>query len=205
MRYSICATLGLVVLISSPCAVAQNLAVNGEFDTDVSGWTPLGADFTTEWDPSDHNASPVSGSLLATNTSPLNASLAVVYCVNSIPDDQQYRFRGWVNVLPGQTASGQFEIWWDWFDNPSCVGTQVLAGATPIMTSTSGWEFVDTGWEAAPPGTMSAWLVLGNHKNVAGPGSFQTYYDGLDFRGDRIFVDGFESGNTDVWSNTVGF
>ena len=73
------------------------------------------------------------------------------------------------------------------------------------MTSTSGWEFVDTGWEAAPPGTMSVWLVLGNHKNLTGPGSYQTYYDGLDFRGDRIFVDGFESGNSGFWSTTVGF
>ena len=117
MRYSIYATLGLVVLISSPCVVAQNLAANGEFDTDISGWIPLGADLTAEWHPSDHNANPVSGSLLATNTSPVNASLAVVNCVNSIPDDQLYRFKGWVNVPPGQTASGQFEMWWYWYDN----------------------------------------------------------------------------------------
>lgn len=204
MRRSAWVVASLLIVVPAWSVIAQNLAANGEFGTDILGWTPLDSNLSAQWSPSDHAGNPGSGSLLAINSAPVAASLAVVSCVDTIPDDQRYRYTGWIDVPQGQGVTGHAKLWWYWYDFPSCSGTQVLAGSTSIVVGTNGWQAFGTPWEAAPPGTASAWLVLGIYKTDPAPGSFQASFDGLVFNGDRIFVDGFESGGAGVWSSTAG-
>ena len=201
MKVSIGLAVVVLLIAANPCAEAQNLIVNGNFDSDVSGWTPLGASLSAEWDPSDYAGSPSSGSLLGTNDSPTSANLSVVSCVDSISGGQPYQYTGWIKTPSGQTVTGLFRLYWYWYPLASCAGAQTLAASTPYMTSADDWIYVSTDSEIAPPGTMSAWLVLGIYKTSAVPGTFQVYYDGLDFRHTGInFADGFESGDISEWS-----
>ncbi len=203
------ASIGLAVVVlliaANPCTEAQNLIVNGNFDSDISGWTPLGASLSADWDPSDYDGSPNSGSLLGTNDWPSSANFAVVSCVDSISDGQPYQYTGWIKTPLGQTVTGLFQLTWYWYSLPSCAGTQTLAASTPYMTSADDWTYVSTDSEIAPAGTMSAYLVLRVYKTSAVPGTFQVYYDGLDFRDTSIiFADGFETGDTTAWSSVIG-
>lgn len=57
------ATAIALVLFGSP-VLAQNMIANGDFDTDVSGWS---SQLPFTWDPTDCQQSPSSGSGVVTN------------------------------------------------------------------------------------------------------------------------------------------
>ena len=88
------------------------------------------------------------------------------------------------------------------FSQPGCV--DYLTGtATSSPATFDSWELLSlSGW--TPTGTMSAIVLLGNHK--AGAGDFQTFHDCAYFGPDptKLFEDGFESTDTSQWSSAVG-
>lgn len=192
------------ILIASAAGVeSQNLIANADFDSDVSGWNPLGASLTIEWSASDYNGDPSSGSLLGTNTAAPAANLAIDQCVESISPGESYRFAGWVKAPSGQTSTGIVQMFWYWRGSPSCGGTQTLAQSTSWVSDVDEWTYLSTNTEIAPEGAVSVQVVLGIYKTSAVPGTFQAYYDGVDFRIVGIFSDGFELGTTERWSATV--
>lgn len=205
MKATVCVAIGLLLVAAIPRVEGQNLIENGDFDTDVSGWRPLGTDLSIGWSPSDYADSPGSGSLLGTNASPAVANYDTDHCVDSISEGKHYTFSGWVKVPSGQTASGVTRLYWWWRSGPSCGGIQTLAQSTPYVSEADEWTTISPPSEAAPEGTMSAQIVLTTFKTSATPGTFQVFFDGLDFRvTGSIFIDGFESGGLVAWTNAVG-
>jgi hypothetical protein len=199
--------LGLAIvgffIAAAPCALAQNLIANPDFDSDVSGWNPLGENLTIEWSASDYDGNPSSGSLLGTNTAAPSANLAVDQCVGSITPGESYRFAGWVKAPSGQTSTGIVQMYWYWRSSPSCGGTQTLAQSTSWANEADDWTYLSTNTEIAPEGAVSAQVALSIYKTSPVPGTFQAFYDGIDFRKTGIFSDGFELGTTQLWSATV--
>jgi hypothetical protein len=204
MRATLCYAVVLLSTAAIPCAQAQNLVQNGEFDANVGGWISTGTDLSIEWDPSDYAGSPSSGSLLATNSHAAAAYYAAWCCVDSLADGKSYTLSGWIRKPSGQTASGWARIYWYWRSSPSCGGTQTLSQSTSSLSDVDAWTFVSTESEVAPEGTMSAQVVVYISKTSATPGTSHAYFDGLDFRvTGSIFIDGLEGGSTAAWSNTV--
>jgi hypothetical protein len=204
MRTAVWTVLAALLITNVPTGGAQNLLDNGDFDSDVSGWAALGADLSIVWDPEDHAADPGSGSLYSVNNAPAAGNFAIVSCVDSIPDGLPYQVSGWVKLPSGQPVDGRTELFWYWYDAPSCSGSQTSQPGTSAITVAEDWTFLQSSAEVAPPGTMSAWVVLLNNKNDADPGALQISFDGISFHdASEIFSDGFESGTTSAWTSVV--
>jgi hypothetical protein len=197
------ATVGL--LVGAAAAGAQNLATNGGFAVadGIDGWSVVPTPYlTAEWSALDHANDAGSGSLLGTNTAPGTANLAIVSCVDSIADGVPYQFSGFARVSSGQDATGSAHLYFYWYDNPSCAGTQTAVEDTAYVTGGDSWIYMSTHAVVAPAGTKSAWLALDVSKSSATAGTFLASFDDLDFRA-TLFHDGFESGELSYWSMTM--
>ena len=67
-RFAQALFLTLLAALFPASTVAQNLLVNGNFDTDVSSWVKTSSTGTFVFSPLDANGSASSGSMLTTNT-----------------------------------------------------------------------------------------------------------------------------------------
>ena len=119
------------------------------------------------------------------------------------PDEQtQYELRGKIRVPSGQTTvwGGQLAIWWR--TGLSCSGS-ISTDVTPnVAGPVDTWIEVSTGSVAPPTGARSARISLSVNQNAPG-GSLSILFDDLLFHEPLFFADGFESGDTALWSNTV--
>jgi hypothetical protein len=196
------AAIAFVLVAFAGSTLAQNLATNGDFDTDIAGWAEVPSpNLAVEWSSLDHRGNGGSGSLLATNTAPGSANLAVVSCVSPVTVGQIYQYSGFVRVPTGQTGSGGVDVFFYWYDGLNCGGTQTLVDALAAVGAGDHWNYVSTVPAAAPAGTKSAWLAFSVAKGTSTPSTLAAYVDGMDFRV-TLFHDGFESASTLYWSST---
>jgi hypothetical protein len=208
LRFSHCWSFIAIVFFllsfgpATPC-MSQNLLLNPDFDSDVSNWVPR-SDVSIEWNPLDAGGSTSSGSGEVTNSFVgISSQLRVYQCVNGISEQQLYEFRGKIFLPSGQPTlrQGIAAIWWR--SDPNCYGS-ISTSVTPIVGGPfDTWIEMSTGLVVSPTGAQSAYISLGVHQNAPG-GSVSALFDELVFHGwAPIFIDGFESGDTALWSRTV--
>lgn len=200
MSYRVVLLCLLVVLGVTMPVAAQNLVDNGDFDLDVSSWTPISVvDF--QWEPLDSQSDPSSGSGLAANTGNAGSNSGITQCIESIEAGRSYELSAWLDISPSQSGEGNAKLFVWWRDEPGCTGTQSTALATPYTVTTSGWELRSAPAEVAPAGTVSATLYLNVVKSSMVADTFYVSFDDIDLRIEgSLFFDGFESSDTSAWS-----
>jgi uncharacterized repeat protein (TIGR01451 family) len=179
-----------------------NLFANGHFDCDQAEWTGTASGGATiGHDPAvDVDGSPDSGSSQATLLSPGTdpAQAAVTQCVPVAGGQVALEGRARLAADPGEVVAITLRC--DLFAVGDCAGGLAGTGsATTVLGDTAG-AFVGLDAEIAAGGAVSA--RCGIHWDAAAGVAFDGWLDALTAEG-PIFADGFESGDTSAWSETV--
>ncbi len=176
-RFAQALFLTLLAALFPASAVAQNLLVNGNFDTDVSSWVNTSSTGTFVFSPLDANGSASSGSMLTTNT---ESTLFVRQC-RPATAGTSYDFGGKARIPLGQVA-GQYFQQLNFFTNTTCTGSGIPQGAGGL----SFFDYIPSGaWQGrsitgflAPPGTVAALISVSNQR-VAAAGTTIASFDDL--------------------------
>lgn len=168
------------LLVQPAFAAAQDLIVNGHFNTDINAWTLVGIG-TQAWDPLDWQGDPASGSIRITNTDPTaNMGTGSGQCIPLSPSGT-YEVGTHVRFPPGQSlGAGGVAI--AWFSNPTCTLPAISTDNTPAVFSTTVNTWVESFSSAiaAPPGTIAVGVGPGVLKLGAG-GSTAGLFDRVRF------------------------
>jgi hypothetical protein len=194
-------------LFTAGRAFGQNLAPNGEFDTDVPPWGVGLGDSSVDWTELDHDGceAAVSGAALATNSA-ANATQGrgISACITDFVPGQVYTFGADLRFPPGQARTGSALMKLVFLASTDCTGfSRTSVDTAPLDTSNTGsWvRLQGTGLPTEDDGSIA--LVARLIKNEAG-GSLQLDVDGAFFLPGEgfIFADGFERQSTCHWSTT---
>lgn len=190
-------TIVSAVLMLATHLPAQNLLVNPDFDTDLAGWSGIGA-----WSPTDAFGFPTSGSATWVNTWATGGGYYLQQCVDLAPFFEAYDLSGWAYIPSGQAATGIAGIVVTFHSDPGCI-TFLNNHTIQDLSNVGNWELLSrTDW--VPTGAMSALVRLKNQKS--GPEDFETFHDCVFFGPNptMIFADDFESVDTSQWSASHG-
>ena len=191
----------ITVILISGMATAQTLVVNGDFDTNVAGWTELSIPLS--WDgSSDWQGNPASGSALILNNAAFADNSGAIQCVDGIVAGEVYSLSAWLRVPSGQTGTGAARVFIWYYSEPGCAGTWVGESSTPVMAASDVWIGLSSGDTVAPATAQSVKVYLNNFKYTE-TGIYQASYDHVAFTLIGVFADGFESGDTTEWSASV--
>jgi hypothetical protein len=142
-------TLSCLLCAYASAATAANLVTNSDFNTDVSGWTPIASGTILSWDGSDGSPSPPLGSAHVTNTGSLVAGSAVSSCM--VISTQNIDF--FANVKIDAGSGGHMDI--AVFNDATC--TSGPGSISPLFVAVgAGWQPLSQSDFALPPGTQSA-------------------------------------------------
>jgi len=194
--------LFLAAMLANHIASGQIVVSNPGFDTDVTGWTAL-SEASIIWSPLDAYGSPGSGSGLVTNMaiSTLDATGAR-QCLDGVTGLAEYLVSVNTLVPSGQSETGYTYLAIQWYDSPSCGGSQIDLDLTPgIINPTADVWYRDWVTVEAPSGALSARLLL-NVLKYQDTGTLEAHFDNVGFV-EIIFVDGFESGDMLAWSSAI--
>ena len=182
-----------------------DLLHNPNFDSTTTGWTTLPATpGVVHFDAADSDGWAVSGSALMEFV-PGTPVYGLSQCV-PVSDTTNYTFGGRVLTdspsATAPTAFGQVQ----YFSSTNCttgtLGAEVLG--LPVAGDTAGaWVALPDSPHSPPTDARSAYVSF---LAVAGAApSFATSFDTLYFRVEvgSLFADGFESGDSSLWSATV--
>lgn len=194
--FLLCATL----LVAAPAATAQNLVVNGDFDSDLSGWLiDPAATPAPIWEDVDIDDPAGSGAVRVSNTSSeaMNRIYPLEQCIR-LTEPGQYRILVHGYIPPGQGGGKLVASYWLSLDNPDCPQWQgSQEGGGNFIATVGGWGQYErvTGIvlpSPVPPNAMIK-ISLGIEKEAAG-GSFYGFFDAVSVSalGDSIFEDGFD-------------
>lgn len=179
-----------------------NLFANGHFDCDAAEWSASSSGGATfDHDPDvDGDGSPDSGSwqtlLLSPGTDPAASSIRQCLPLDGGPVALDGRVR--LTAGPGEMVAVTLRC--DLYANAGCTGAFAgNASATTLLGDTAG-AFIDLDADLGAPGAVSG--ECGFHWNAAAGVAFEGWFDALTAEG-PIFADGFESGDTSAWSETV--
>lgn len=202
MRYSVVVLLCAFGIAGRPVFGNDNMLVNPDFDSTVGGWTPH-TDVSVYWNSLDGGGNPGSGSAEVVNASPdPSMGRGMQQCVpGAVVGGGSYDFRGRIFIPSGQTRTGNAQIGLRWYRGPGCTGGFV--GNQPRRSTWSQGQWVQLSAEdqVAPDEAVSVLFVAFPSKVEAG-GTLEARFDSLYFAGEPIFGDGFETGDTLVWSAT---
>lgn len=192
--YILQTVLILMLTAVAPPAIAQNLIVNPNFDTDTMGWDGPGLH-----DTKDVDSSPTSGSSTYVITSAGTAgSIFARQCITLDQADVGYDASAWTFVASGQSATGYAKLGFYWYTDPLC--TSFLSGQSfPQSSVLDSWER-SAGQVFKPHMAQSVAVSAVNQK--FGPGDFQVFFDAVTFEPnhDMIFRGSFESGSAAEWT-----
>ncbi|MEO8196995.1 MAG: beta-propeller fold lactonase family protein [Thermoanaerobaculia bacterium] len=185
--------------------LSGDLLHNPNFDSTITGWTTLPATpGVVHFDAVDSDGWAVSGSALMEFVSGTPA-YGLSQCV-PVADTSNYVFGG--RVLSNSPSAVDPEAFGQvqYFSSTNCttgvLGAEVLGGA--VHGDTAGaWVNLPTAPQSPPAGARSAYVSF---LAVAGAApTFATSFDTLYFRVEvgLLFGDGFESGDSSLWSATV--
>ena len=151
-----------LVLATAGTAAAQNLLVNPNFNSDVSGWS-----FTTPgtftWDSSlDADSNPSSGSGRLDNTSPAAFGTSFAAQCVAVTGGSSYDFSAQIRIPSGQTDTGYAAVVANFYNAASCGGSNVGGTSTPqvLSTTTNTWVLSQVLAFAAPGTAVSAQVSL---------------------------------------------
>jgi hypothetical protein len=181
----------MALLAVSSTGIAQQLIVNGDFDSDLSGWNVSVAPGTT-WSPFDY-AGASSGSALFTNDVS-TADTSITHLTQCVVLAKPGRYDVFANgYLPAGQSSGKLYV-----DTILYLGTECQGpGGGPgfFLPATIGaWSQGNTSIDVDALDVLSGVSIqvrVGIHKTPAG-GSIQGYLDAVRVIYDSVFVDGFE-------------
>ena len=201
MRLFCTSALVLAAMIPASLAWGQNLVSNPGFDIDVADWTSS-AEASLAWDPLDVEGNPVSGSALVTNLSiSAGDATGASQCIDGLTAEAFYEFAAEILVPSGQSETGHAFLFVQWNDEPGCSGYLGSVFSPQVPSSTPDVWYGVSNIAQAPLGTESARLRLSVWK-YEDVGSLEAHFDNVEFEA-MVFVDGFESGDTTMWSLTV--
>jgi hypothetical protein len=178
------AVLSAIAIGVTPVS-AQNLVVNGNFDSDTSSWnftTP--GTFTHSSSLDADGAAPASGSGQLANTSPVayGTSFAAQCITTGIVAGNSYDWGARIRFDSGntQTATGRATVVVSFFDGGSCSGSNVGSSTTPnfLSSTTDVWTQMEVLGFTAPTGAVSAQLGLWTTK-VESSGTMTVNFDNV--------------------------
>ncbi len=181
-------------LVFAPCiASAQNLLANGNFDSDLSGWTF--PDAQPSWSGFDANGALNSGSALGTNAAAAAGARVLVLrqCI-AITRPGLYVLGVSAFTPAGQVDGHLLFSYLARANSPDCSGGSFNSGGL-FLPSVGQWQRYTSGTvlqisgPLAPDTTVE--VLLGIDKTPAG-GSFRGYFDDVSLALDPIFTNGFE-------------
>lgn len=193
-----------LLLLCAPLT-AQNVVVNGTFDSDFTGWTDLsGTNSAAAWSSFDADDSGSSGSADLTNLLMNGGSSAILsQCFDVNPGDL-LTFGLQVFQPSGQGGEGQAGFRSRFFPESGCMGS-FLTGPSEYVASNVFDQWVPTTESAVVPGgfvSVKLYLAV-----IGSPGGteFGAFFDNVDMTVTTglIFADDFESEDTSEWSTTA--
>jgi hypothetical protein len=160
---------------------AADLVENGRFDSDIDGWTAV-AGSEIEWSPVDELGSPLSGSL---KVKVLDHDLTANRAAQCVPvaAGTTYAFGTDARILAGQDlVSPSVSVHVNWSTGVACNPTQLGLTGDAVIELQGVWGNAQ-GWATAPPGALSAVLLLRVLAEVD-PGSIEVEFDNVFFAED---------------------
>ena len=200
--------LGLVLLLvcgaagNAASAWAQERLSNRFFDADISGWT-VSPGGSASWSGDDRLGSLSSGSAILVTTRGQGTGDGVSQCV-AVEEGQDFLATAWGREPSGQSEPGLFRLLVQFFFAPGCDDADFLQAQScglvnPVLDS---WELC-TVEGVVPQGAVSAAFLPIAHKGSGGVSGmpFEVHLDDVSLLVGlgRIFRDGFESGDTNLW------
>lgn len=175
--------IGLLVFSLNVSALtSDNLLVNPDFATDLSGWayTPL----FTEWSNKDVNDDVSSGSAGIAETDNVGGAEVISQCV-VLPGPGPFDVGAFFFLPSGQGQRAGGASYALWYSSNDCSGTPLRTDEfdTPDPPPTDSWTS-NFGLRVTPPGgSVSAFVAFGIYKNdnASGP-NVVGYVDGTTFR-----------------------
>jgi hypothetical protein len=167
---------------STGTAAAQNLLVNGNFDSNVLGWGFVGTGSFTRDSSLDADSDPSSGSGRLENTAPVGfGASSATQCV-AVTGGRNYDFKAWIRFPTGQASSGRAMVNVNFFDAAGCHGSNIGGSASPNVqsTTTGTWVLSQVVAIAAPASAVSAQINLDSVKTEA-TGSLVANFDAAVF------------------------
>ncbi len=177
----------LLMVWSATAVSAQNLVVNGDFDSNTSSWdfTTAGT-FTHSSSLDADDTAPASGSGQLANTATLayGTSFAGQCITTGIAGGSAYDWGAKIRFDSGntQTATGTANVVVNFLDGAGCSGSVVGGSATTNVSSSAADVWTQTevlGW-TAPAGAVSAYLSLWTTK-VESSGTITVNFDNVVF------------------------
>ena len=167
----------LVLLAASlpACAAAQNLLLNGSFDTDLASWSQADPPFgTNAFSTLDAGGSPSSGSALVTNNSAVASRNPGLLQCRPATTGVFYDYGAKARVSQGQPASDVY-ILVNFHANPICSGSGI-GFSSASFTPSGNWQALTMTAFQAPVGTVAVSFQLLVFKAGAG-GTVTAYFD----------------------------
>ncbi len=173
----------------APVASAQNLITNGDFSSDVSGWSlPNVGQGTLTWSGSrDAGHDPNSGSGLVENL--ITLEFGATFASQCIPVPVPGKYDVGAEILfewLWQSGLGRAFVVVNLFDGNSCTGNTVGGTATPPVFSDNSNATINDVWILSeelgfesPPSAVSAQIKLYTIK-VSASGTIQGHFDNVE-------------------------
>jgi len=182
---------------------AQNMVSNPNFDDGLTDWEAYqpGNGVLLWSNTMDAGGSAVPGSASVAVFDGNFISFGVKQCLPVVAGES-YRFGASYHVSFDTGTAGWGVSAISWFEGPGCTGNEPEGAGGNAITTAGSWQVsVNEGAEAVST-AQSAELRLIAHKTT-GAGMVSAYIDRAFFERISIFADGFESGNSSAWSQTI--
>ena len=150
-------SLALLAALAAAPAFAQNIAINFDFNTDLSSWNTSEnspTEVTTAWNSLDANGAPNSGSAQVNNISPgPNNGVTLIQCLPATAG-LTYSFGGKIRVpAPGLGANDVATVDAYWTNDAGCLSNLSLETTNFSPGATDTWVTQPPTQVVAPAGT----------------------------------------------------
>lgn len=182
-------TSALIALFTATTCAAQGVLVNGDFASNLTGWTIDSSSPLPTWSALDYQGNATSGSALLTNdgVDPNVRLYPLRQCIQILPGAYQLVASGY--LASGHTG-GRLVVSYGLRATADCSGGY-YAGGGFYLESNGAWQQAGYPLTVQDRPVNSLEVLLGIEKDAAG-GELQGNIDGVKVLGDDIFSDGFE-------------
>lgn len=191
----------LCLLLPAIVALGQNgnILGNPDFDTDIDHWTPT-SDAQISWESEiDIDSDPNSGSMLIIQVQDDTDFAGVLSDCFLIEGGYEYSFGGRFYIDGTQPGDPGIVITANSYSSANCEGATIDSPGTNNFVLTDEWFLKGTSFRLFPVEANSARLRISTFNNTTD--QFLVYADSMYFSNSTIILkDGFESSDTNAWS-----
>ena len=193
----------LACCLFATAAGAANVVLNSDLESNVISWMPESST-SAIWSTDDARGSFDSGSIQVGNSHPnANNGVGVRQCLPVIPiRGTVYEFGGKAKIPGGQARTGSAYVGTRFYEGAHCTGAVVGSQPRRSTTVIDSWVELVRGAQEIPAGANSV-LFLAFPSKVEAGGTLVARFDDLFFEITMPFKDGFETGNSSAWAQTV--